>query len=183
MTVAKYEAMNLNELRRYVLTHREDVAAFHMYIDRSKSEGRMITIDLNDQNWEDKVKEAIKYSSNAIRWYCNNTPKYTKEVQIISEWWNQLDNKFVTKHHISGIEIEQATGIWEPIQINPPVQIRISEPSLEIGESTTLLKYRSQDNSINKIEAVAIDLDIAKQNLFVWPTQAAEVFIFSTEVT
>ena len=63
------------------------------------------------------------------------------------------------------------------------MQIRISEPNLEIGQSTTLLKYRGQDNSINQIEAVAIDLDIAKQNLFVWPTQAAEVFIFSTEST
>lgn len=181
MTVAKYEAMNLNELRRYILTHREDVAAFHMYIDRSKSEGQMISIDLNDENWEDKVKEAIKSSSNAIRWHCNNTPKSTKEAQIISEWWNQLDNKFVTKHHLTGIEIDQATGIWEPIQINPPVQVRINQPSLEIGELTTLVKYRGQDNSINQIEAVAIDLDLAKQNLFIWPNTSDEVFIFSAE--
>ncbi|MEH2142413.1 hypothetical protein [Nostoc sp.] len=49
------------------------------------------------------------------------------------------------------------------------------------GELTTLVKYRGQDNSINQIEAVAIDLDIAKQNLFVWPNTSAEVFIFSAE--
>ncbi|MDZ7966932.1 MAG: hypothetical protein RM368_18455 [Nostoc sp. DedSLP03] len=45
------------------------------------------------------------------------------------------------------------------------MQIRISKPSLEIGQFTTLLKYRGQDNSIKQIEAVAIDLDIAKHSL------------------
>ncbi len=47
MTAANYDAMNLDELRRYVLTHREDINAFHAYIDRSKAAGRMISIDLN----------------------------------------------------------------------------------------------------------------------------------------
>ncbi|MEH2243645.1 DUF6887 family protein [Nostoc sp.] len=103
MTVAKHEAMNLNELRRHILTHREDVATFHVYINRSKSEGRMISIDLNDQNWEDQVKQAIRYSSNEIRWYCNNTQKYIKEAQTITKWWHQLDNKLIIKHHITGI--------------------------------------------------------------------------------
>ncbi|WP_421659582.1 DUF6887 family protein [Leptothermofonsia sp. ETS-13] len=30
---ANYEAMNLDELRQYVLTHREDLNAFRVYID------------------------------------------------------------------------------------------------------------------------------------------------------
>ncbi|BAZ29457.1 hypothetical protein NIES4074_19030 [Cylindrospermum sp. NIES-4074] len=60
MTLAKYQAMNLDELRRYVLTHREDIEAFHAYVDRSKSEGRMITINQNDENWEEKIEQAIK---------------------------------------------------------------------------------------------------------------------------
>ncbi|MDB9309437.1 hypothetical protein PN471_12525 [Aphanizomenon sp. CS-733/32] len=59
MTLVNYQAMTLKELRRYVLTHREDIAAFHAYVDRSKSEGRMITINPNDQNWEKQIQQAI----------------------------------------------------------------------------------------------------------------------------
>jgi hypothetical protein len=45
MTSANYEAMELGDLPQYILTHREDVWAFHVYIDRSKQSGRMISID------------------------------------------------------------------------------------------------------------------------------------------
>jgi hypothetical protein len=64
MTLVNYQAMTLKELRRYVLTHREDIAAFHAYVDRSKSEGRMITINPNDENWEAKVQQAIIQDGN-----------------------------------------------------------------------------------------------------------------------
>ncbi|MDX2240212.1 MAG: hypothetical protein NW224_05970 [Leptolyngbyaceae cyanobacterium bins.302] len=40
MTLMNYEAMNLDELRQYVLNHREDLNAFHMYVDRSKAVGQ-----------------------------------------------------------------------------------------------------------------------------------------------
>ncbi|WP_228054584.1 DUF6887 family protein [Gloeocapsopsis crepidinum] len=40
MTKADFDAMNLDELRRYVLAHREDVNAFYVYVDRSKASGR-----------------------------------------------------------------------------------------------------------------------------------------------
>lgn len=59
MTFVNYQAMTMKELRRYVLTHREDIKAFHAYIDRSKSEGCMISINPNDENWEEKVKQII----------------------------------------------------------------------------------------------------------------------------
>lgn len=42
VTAANYHAMSLDELRRYVLTHRQDDNAFHIYIERSKAAGRMI---------------------------------------------------------------------------------------------------------------------------------------------
>ncbi|MFM5980329.1 MAG: DUF6887 family protein [Sphaerospermopsis kisseleviana] len=64
MTLVNYQAMTLKELRRYVLTHREDIAAFHAYVYRSKSEGRMITINPNDENWEAKVQQAIIQDGN-----------------------------------------------------------------------------------------------------------------------
>lgn len=58
-----YNAMSLDELRLYVLTHRENINAFHVYIDRSKASGRMITINSNDPQWEKnldlKIQQAI----------------------------------------------------------------------------------------------------------------------------
>lgn len=55
MNPINYETLSLDELRRYVLTHREDTQAFYAYIDRSKLEGRMITIDVEDNSWEEKI--------------------------------------------------------------------------------------------------------------------------------
>jgi hypothetical protein len=55
----KFDAMSLDELRRYVLTHREDVEAFQTYIDRSKAVGRMVSIDLNDPYWEENLTDRI----------------------------------------------------------------------------------------------------------------------------
>jgi hypothetical protein len=55
MTSASYETMSLDELRQYVLNHRENIQAFHVYIDRSKAAGRMISIDPNDPQWENNI--------------------------------------------------------------------------------------------------------------------------------
>lgn len=61
--MTSFDAMNLDELRQYMLTHREDINAFNAYVDRSKASGRMITINPNDPNWEDaldrKIQQAI----------------------------------------------------------------------------------------------------------------------------
>jgi hypothetical protein len=179
MTLANYQTMNLDQLRRYVLTHREDNEAFYAYVDRSKSEGRMVSIKPNDEHWEEKVIEAIRYSENSIRWYCDDTKNRQNQSQKISEWWKNLDNKIVIKYHTESIKHTGIAG-WKPDQLDQPVRFKIGEPTLEIGEFTTLVKYKDQDNSINQIEAVAIDLDIDKQNLFVWPNTSG-VFIFSVE--
>ena len=60
MTAANYDAMSLDELRRYVLTHREDDNAFHIYIERSKAAGRMIGVNLNDTLWEENLTKRIQ---------------------------------------------------------------------------------------------------------------------------
>jgi hypothetical protein len=60
MTSANYETMELGELRQYVLTHREDIQAFHVYVDRSKASGRMITIDPTDPQWEENLSQRIE---------------------------------------------------------------------------------------------------------------------------
>lgn len=64
MTLPNYEAMNLDELRQYVLTHREDINAFHVYVDRSKAVGRMITINPDDPNWEENLEQRIQQATS-----------------------------------------------------------------------------------------------------------------------
>lgn len=59
-----YDALSLDELRQYVLAHREDVNAFHAYIDRSKSAGRMIAIDPSDPEWEVKLQHRIHQATS-----------------------------------------------------------------------------------------------------------------------
>jgi hypothetical protein len=63
VTQANFEAMNLDELRQYVLVHREDAIAFHVYIDRSKASGRMITIHPDDPNWEQALEQRIQQAT------------------------------------------------------------------------------------------------------------------------
>lgn len=60
MTSANYETMGLDELRQYVLTHRENIQAFHVYIDRSKASGRMIAVDPSDPQWEQNLDRKIR---------------------------------------------------------------------------------------------------------------------------
>ena len=63
MISVNYDSMSLSELRKYVLDNRENIEAFQVYIERSKASGRMVTLDFNDPNWEDKITAAINNSS------------------------------------------------------------------------------------------------------------------------
>jgi hypothetical protein len=60
MISTSYETMSLDELRQYVLTHRENIQAFHVYIDRSKASGRMIAIDPSDPQWDNILESGIR---------------------------------------------------------------------------------------------------------------------------
>lgn len=179
MTITKYNETNLKELRQYVLTHREDREAFHHYLDRSKSEGQMTTLDLSDSQWEEKVKAAIRNRAQVIRWYCNRREESRSEISTITNWWKKLDEKEIIQYHITGIEVDRTTGILEPTQLSSPQKIIIREPNIKLAELTAFVNYRNQDGSTHSIEAVAIDLDLIEQNLFIWSTHSAEVFIFS----
>ena len=64
MTPTNYDSMDLDELRKYVLTHREDINAFHAYVDRSKTAGRMITIDPSDPAWEENLEQRIRQATS-----------------------------------------------------------------------------------------------------------------------
>jgi hypothetical protein len=60
MTPENYDAMSLEDLRQYVLNHREDNNAFYSYIDRSKATGRMIAIDPSEPQWEENLEQKIQ---------------------------------------------------------------------------------------------------------------------------
>jgi hypothetical protein len=64
MTVNDLTLMPLDDLRRYMLTHRDDVSAFQVYVDRSKATGRMITIDPADPNWEAALQARLQQNSS-----------------------------------------------------------------------------------------------------------------------
>jgi hypothetical protein len=64
MTSTNYETMDLDELRQYVLTHRENIQAFHVYIDRSKASGRMIAVDPSDPQWEQNLDRKIRSATS-----------------------------------------------------------------------------------------------------------------------
>ena len=177
MTVAKYDAMSLKELRKYVLSHREDVEAFQRYIDRSKAEDNMISLDLSDDQWEEKVKAAIRYSSEAVRWY-HSDGKNDPEFSEIVKWWRNLAHKTVVISHITGMEIDRETGIWEPVQLNPQKQVTILESSIEVVSSMAVVKYVDRDGLCHELEAIAIDLDLAKNNFFAWLNSLDEVVVF-----
>jgi hypothetical protein len=64
MTAINYDKMQLDELRKYVLTHRENIQAFQSYIDRSKASGRMIAVDAAKPKWEEALEENIRRTAN-----------------------------------------------------------------------------------------------------------------------
>ena len=64
MTSINFDEMNLDELRKYVLTHREDTEAFYTYIDCSKADGSMIVVDLENDLWEKQIQSQIHSGKN-----------------------------------------------------------------------------------------------------------------------
>jgi hypothetical protein len=64
MTPANFEAMSLDDLRQYVLTHRDDINAFYLYVDRSKESGRMISINPNDSSWEQSLDSKLRQATD-----------------------------------------------------------------------------------------------------------------------
>ena len=62
MKPINYDTLSLDELRQYVLNYREDTFAFYAYIDRSKTDGKMISVDLEDNHWEEKITTKIQES-------------------------------------------------------------------------------------------------------------------------
>ena len=64
MTDTNYNKMELDDLRKYVLTHRADIQAFQLYIDRSKASGRMIAVDTATPKWEEALEENVRRTAS-----------------------------------------------------------------------------------------------------------------------
>jgi len=89
VTLKKYDDMTINDLRRYVLNNRADIEAFHAYIDRSKAEGRMSSINVEEQGWQKEVDKRM--------------PSFHHPQE--QDFWDEE------------VEVETATGQISPIQI------------------------------------------------------------------
>lgn len=59
MTEVNYAAMSDRELKRYILSHRNDQDAFHAYMDRRRSRPHETAIKLDDPAWEEKMRSLI----------------------------------------------------------------------------------------------------------------------------
>ena len=57
---ANYSAMSDQELKRYVLEHRNDQEAFHAYMDRVYARPQQTFIEPDDPDWEPKVLADIQ---------------------------------------------------------------------------------------------------------------------------
>ena len=60
MKQVNYAAMNDQELKRYMLAHREDKEAFNAYLDRRHSRSNKTTIEFDDPAWEKKIISVIQ---------------------------------------------------------------------------------------------------------------------------
>jgi hypothetical protein len=60
MNQVNYAAMGDQELKSYLVTHKDDKEAFYAYMDRRKSRPRDTAIKLNDPAWEEKIIAVIQ---------------------------------------------------------------------------------------------------------------------------
>ena len=60
MNQVNYTAMSNQELKSYLVTHKDDKEAFYGYMDRRKSRHRDAAIQLNDPAWEEKIIAVIQ---------------------------------------------------------------------------------------------------------------------------
>lgn len=60
MTKVNYTTMSDQELKRYILTHRDDQEAFYTYMARRHFRARRTAIEFDDPAWEEKLLSAIR---------------------------------------------------------------------------------------------------------------------------
>lgn len=58
--MTNFDHMTLDEAKRYFLEHRDDLEAFHAYMDKLHASGRAIVIDPTDPDSEVKAQAAMQ---------------------------------------------------------------------------------------------------------------------------
>lgn len=67
MTEVNYTAMSDQELKRYILNNRNDLEAFHVYMDRRRSLPNRTVVKFDDPAWEEKIVSEIQAQLNSRR--------------------------------------------------------------------------------------------------------------------
>jgi hypothetical protein len=60
-----FASMSDQELKHYLVEHRDDQAAFHAYMDRRQARSNKAAIELDDPNWQERVVSLIQDQLNA----------------------------------------------------------------------------------------------------------------------
>lgn len=55
-----YTTMSNQELKQYLIAHKDDQDAFYAYMDRRHSRPNKVSIAYDDPEWENKIIEAIR---------------------------------------------------------------------------------------------------------------------------
>ncbi|MDP5016851.1 MAG: hypothetical protein NWQ43_06035 [Dolichospermum sp.] len=114
------------------------------------------------------------YSPKAIRWNIG-TSEY---IDNIAKWWRNQNNQKFNVYHVveykSIFDEKNAQFVWEPVKTDNIGEEIIVNPNLELNNGWAFLSY----NREKVIEAYAIDLDIERDNLFVWFGHPQQVIIF-----
>ncbi|MGK7931211.1 MAG: hypothetical protein AB4041_07225 [Microcystaceae cyanobacterium] len=62
-----YSKTSGQELKQYLIAHKDDQDAFYAYMDRRHSRPNKVSIDYDDPEWETKMIEAICLQINKGR--------------------------------------------------------------------------------------------------------------------
>ncbi|MGF1496112.1 MAG: hypothetical protein ACFB8W_04715 [Elainellaceae cyanobacterium] len=60
MASIDYSAMSYQELRRYFLSHRQDVDALQAYLARRRERSRAVITTVNDPDFDRKIHAAVE---------------------------------------------------------------------------------------------------------------------------
>jgi len=95
--------MSDQELKRYILTHRDDQEAFHAYMARRHARPHKTVVQPDDPNWEEKLIAGLPPAATPASVVKPDNPngasvaKYSRKVPARnSAWLNYSDRSLIT---------------------------------------------------------------------------------------
>ncbi|MBD2500994.1 hypothetical protein [Anabaena azotica] len=114
------------------------------------------------------------YSNQAIRWDIGTFKNFNS---IVTWWKNQNNQKFKIYHVTEYKRVFNENTLqvaWEPVKYNEKENKIVINPNLELNNGWASLTYNGEES----INAHSIDLDMERDNLFVWFGEPQQVIIF-----